>query len=390
MRESLSDLIDAVIETTVPVMQSPIERARQGPCWALTDAGKSLVDRISSDPKFVEFDKHLQLLGNGASVTDLSQLADWLVERAKVVGGKGAERDLLQYLDSDEIEVYAIMLLADVYLNAEYKFCNNVEIINSTSLPNKSFADTILNDSFSSRLPLPRVYSLLVSPYSQKRFHWPNTESETKMPMTEYPSNALEETKLCLVLARSRSIQVIASGTIAPDHLPFIRSCTGWSMHSFKLPGMAPSILEIEMKIADELLLKLRKLPESFKIKLATSIERFNGYCSGASMVEKSIDLRICLESIFLSDGNKEQLRYTLALRSALFVGDSLEEKKEIMNIMKKSYDVTSTAVHEGKMPTKNVDLLPQAAKIARNSILKLLEVGPVDWQTIELQASID
>lgn len=392
MSKSLSELIDSVLETSTPMAQSPIGKAMNGPYWVATEAGKLLVAHISFDPKFTGFNGHLQMLGNGARSTDLVYLADWLVERAKMVGSRTAENDILKYIDADEIEVYATMLLADVHLNAdaEYTFCNNVQIINTSSLPNKLLAETILNDSFTGILPLPRVYSLLVLPYSQKKFHWPNTDSETKMPMTEFPITPLEATKLCLVLARSRSIQVIASGTVAPDNLPFTQSYSGWSLHSFKLPGFAPTILEIEMKGADELLKKFNALPEKFKIKLATSIEKFNGYCSGASMVEKSIELRICLESIFLNDGNKEQLRYTLALRAALFIGNSLIDRKHIMDIIKKSYDVTSSAVHEGKMPnSKNVALLPEAAKIAHKSILKLLEVGPADWQEIELQASI-
>jgi hypothetical protein len=140
------------------------------------------------------------------------------------------------------------------------------------------------------------------------------------------------------------------------------------------------------MNNANELIKKLKKLEPDLKQKILSIIERLNGYSSCASMVEKSVDLRICLESIFLDDGNKEQLRYTLSLRAALFLGENLEERKDIMSKMKKAYDVTSTAVHTGKMPSRNVELLPEIAGLARKSILKLIEAGGINWQELELQ----
>jgi hypothetical protein len=56
------------------------------------------------------------------------------------------------------------------------------------------------------------------------------------------------------------------------------------------------------------------------------------------------------------------------------------------MSKMKKAYDVTSTAVHTGKMPSRNVELLPEIAGLARKSILKLIEAGGINWQELELQ----
>ena len=76
-----------------------------------------------------------------------------------------------------------------------------------------------------------------------------------------------------------------------------------------------------------------------------------------------------------------------MSLRAALFLGDTLDEKKKIMKLVKAAYDVTSTAVHTGKLPSKKVDLLPQAASIAKQAIIKLINEGAVDWKNIELQA---
>ena len=104
------------------------------------------------------------------------------------------------------------------------------------------------------------------------------------------------------------------------------------------------------------------------KLDAATSL---NGYYSCSSMVDRAIDLRVCLESIFLTDGNKEQLRYSLALRAAQFLSIDASEKVHINKFLKTAYHVASTAVHNGKMPSTNVKSLKEAAKYAKDACPK-------------------
>lgn len=64
------------------------------------------------------------------------------------------------------------------------------------------------------------------------------------------------------------------------------------------------------------------------------------------------IDLLIAAEALFLSDAGKHkergELRYRLALRSALFSDN--QEKKKIFELFKYAYDVRSTIVHGGEV----------------------------------------
>lgn len=360
-----------------------------GPSWLKLDAGEDLLSLLNTNSEYKKFDQRLQSLGNSAASTELRDLADWLVERAINVGSAQAIDELNTYNSSAKVEVYEVMLLASVHIDAEYRFCNGVELIYPHTLPNEYLASNIIHNTYNSVLPLPKVESVLMVSFGQEVSHTSNTSSNANILNPNIPVRELEETKLCLALARpiSYGIQAIGHGTVAPDYLPFINSLSGWGVFSFKQPPLSPPVLQAEMKRADHLLEKLSKLPDALKSRLLMSIDKLNGYCSGASLVDKAIDLRVCLESIFLGDGNKEQLRYTLSLRAALFLGGTLDEKKEIMKIIKGAYDVTSTAVHTGKLPSKKVDFLPKAAAIARQAIIKIIDEGAVDWQEIELQA---
>lgn len=385
----IAKLLDALLASTEYRHQSALDKAIRGYWWSTTEAGCALVDFLASTEDFAEFDQQIQMLGTHGRSNKLEDLADWLIERAQIVGGEQAERELYDYLNAETLEVFATMLMANTSIESEYQFLNGVILVEPQNLPNRHLIRGIFSNTFAHSLPLPKVNCLLIAPYEQKKLHWPNIENRPGKSADNFPLQLLEETQYCLALARpiDWGIQIIGFGTFAPDHLPFMESVSGWSLRSYKIPAPSPPIIELEMRNADGHLKKLAKLPEQFKTKFLHSVERLNNYNSGASMVERAIELRICLESIFLDDGNKEQLRYTLALRAALFLGADLAERENIRKVMKYAYDATSIAVHQGKMGKRHVDLLPQAAELARQSLIKILNDGPIEWQSLELGA---
>lgn len=389
MDNELVERLDKIFELDCLQSLSPIEKAIHGPSWSNTEEGKSLIEYLENDNRYSKFNAHLQLLGNGGVIVSFLKLADWLVERAAVAGSEQAEKDVDKYIKSESYEAYAVMLLANIYIDNEYEFCNGVKLIYAQSLNNKWLAQSVAINSYGHALPLPKTDSILVSPFQHTKHHWPAVGSDEEIPKVDIPLNSLEEVRACLALARpiGQGMQSIATGVAVADNVPIINSISGWSLHSFKIPPIAPSILNLEMNNANDILKKLLKLKNENITKILSQVERLNGFSSGASMADRAIDLRICLESIFLDDGNKEQLRYTLSLRAALFMGEDLDERKNIVNKIKKAYDVTSTAVHTGQLPTKNVELLPEAAELARKAILKIIEIGDINWQEVELQA---
>lgn len=388
MINKLVELLDKILSTGCLLSLSPIEKAIHGPSWYKSEEGAELVEYLNTIDAYSNFNKHLQLLGNGGVSINLLKLADWLVERACVAGSNQAEKDLTTYVNSDHYKAYAVMLLANTYIDNEFAFYNGVKLVHANTLNNKLLTQSVAMNSYGQSLPLPKIDCVLVSPFQHVKHHWSNTDLKAKHPKIDIPFNALEEVRASLVLARpiGYGLQPIATSVFVDDNVPIIQSISGWSLHSFKMPPLAGSILNLEMNRANEILKKLHNLNGKNIIKVLSQVERLNGYSSGTSMVDRAIDLRICLESIFLDDGNKEQLRYTLSLRAALFLSDDFDERKDIVSKIKKAYDVTSTAVHTGKMPNKNIDLLPEVAELARKAILKIIEVGDIDWQHVELQ----
>lgn len=171
----LEKIIENIISTFKQVHMGRLEKAINGPTWLNSKHGTKLIDLLSTNSKYDEFCNNIQYLGNGGGQTGLKNLADWIVERAYLVGTKQSIQELNKYLKSEDIEIYEILLLANIHIRSqstkEYTFCNGVTLIDSSHVPNKCVSSNILNDLHNSILPLPKVESVLIKEFTQKKLH---------------------------------------------------------------------------------------------------------------------------------------------------------------------------------------------------------------------------
>ena len=94
------------------------------------------------------------------------------------------------------------------------------------------------------------------------------------------------------------------------------------------------------------------------------------------SRVDRALELRIALETLFL-DSAQNELRFRLATTGARFLGVGLSERGEIAKVLRDFYDRASQAVHAGGIDFSrgaDADLLRQASGLCRKGILKVLE----------------
>lgn len=90
---------------------------------------------------------------------------------------------------------------------------------------------------------------------------------------------------------------------------------------------------------------------------MAVNIRRFSQSCDRADIEDRIIDLMISAEALFLSSGGSFQgeLKYRLAHRAAMLIGDDIGDRKYVFEFMQKAYDVRSSIVHGStpKLPKK-------------------------------------
>lgn len=177
---------------------------------------------------------------------------------------------------------------------------------------------------------------------------------------------------LCLTLARRHSsVQGIAYGTFCKDDQPFIRPWSGWRLLQSRPWNLAPSVLEIELRSANEILEKWANLESELKDRLKIPLSRYSNFGSGISDVDKSIELRICIDALFGSDGERNDLAYRAGIRAAHFLGG--EDKQATFKSIKAAYSIGSKAAHTGKLKRdSDTKTLEKAATLVQRALLKL------------------
>lgn len=394
-KKKLIELLSALLSSYPEDNRHPFQKAREGFLWKDNEYGKNFLGLLKNDEKYLIFDNHLQAIGNVATNTSFSELIEWLLNRARIAGAEKAVEEVEIYLDSSEVEVEFIELVVGLLAEQEYTFCNGVKLTSPHNIKNAMLANDLVAESFTRRTPHSDVTAVFIHPYIQKIQHIKNTDEQphfTGISHIKEISEKIEDTAMCVSLARNvkYGIHPMASAIVSPDNLPYICPISGWSIIPFKQPPLSPAILKIEFDQANSILTNFIGLKEDFKKKLRIPLKKLNAFGSGESLVDKAIDLRICLESIFLDDGNKEQLRYRLALRAALFLESIPEKRKDIFKFIQKVYDTTSTAVHTGKFSEKDSNdvskTLEDAAILAKKTLIKLIDEDEINWLEIELK----
>lgn len=393
LKENLEKNINNLIVDFPEDNRIPMIKAIEGSLWKGNKSGEACIELIKKIKEYDIFENHMQFLGgNGFSLT-YYKLLDWMLDRARIVGAKETILDVDNYISNPNFNVNLIELVCNSSSENSYKFSNGAILTDINAiykskkyLNNSSFAEELTNRPLS--IPTQTfIGGILSFDFEHPKRHYKN-KSENGNKKVQIPFDKLNITKLCLSLTRSINYGVFGFGTtlITSDKIPMLLSGRVWQTKPSKTSGYGPQIIKIELKQTDKLLENFEKLDSKFQDKLIIPLEKFNNFGSGELLVDKAIELRICLESIFLNDGNKDQLRFRLALRSALFLGKSLEERKEIFKIVKEAYDITSTAVHNGKLSKKmKTDTLTKAAEFAKKALIKLINEGEVNWEDLEL-----
>lgn len=363
-----------------------IIRALEGPAWINDKKGIECLELIRKIPELEMFNDKMQPLGKVAARVSHKKLLDWLLIRTMEGSAEEAIISLIDYFSNKTAEVELIELLTGVYSDLNYEFCNGVIFSKIHELNNSNLSSSLQRETLLFT-PIPTVSSILSIKFDHPIKHYSSDEKNKNLDFM-IPNQEIEDAKLCLSLATSVKIGIfsISSTVSAPDNIPFLYEGHIWDIRTFKLPSLSPQIIKLEFENADKILKNFLNLDEDFKNKLRIPLKRINDFGANQSLVDSAIDLRICLESIFLEDNNKEQLRYRLALRAARFIGKTIEEKSEILKFIKETYDITSTAVHNGKFSKKaKTDKLFRAADFARLAIIKLINEGKVNWNELEL-----
>ncbi len=359
------------------------------PNYSKTASGQKYEQKFKDFFKLTDDDIIYQNHGGVANLTDMDQFIGYSVVLAGNKGPREALSLVKEYLDADKVEGHQMLLLQTVDIDREYQFGNEVKLITTKSIPNKAISQALRDRNPFSLIPEPTIESVLILKGSLSKFIGKKGDRHGFDKET-IPLEPIFDVLFCLSLVRNPDygIQPYYSRIFFDEEKPFWWPLHHWRTHPYVKPNpFGVPITKSECDEAEKLLKSYEGLPKNWKKKMRVAMDKLNNYGTGLPNVERAINLRICLEAIFLNDGNKEQLRYRLALRGALFLEASFEERKRIFKILRGAYDLSSKAVHSGDLDEHTIySVLEEGAKLAQQAIRKVIAGGAgIDWTAIEL-----
>ncbi len=329
-----------------------------------------LAQRLSETEDLACFNEHVHLLGTSGSSISYHELARSLVIRARETCAKTAIEDVAAYLQSETLALEYAFLLPGIRADADYEFTNGVRLVKFWNIQDSSVRDALSTQG--QRFGTPDVTTLLVVSYDVPKYYFPNTEGGRPLAETPWPPHQeLDDTRLILSLVRpcEYGIPLLASAVIIPKNLAFLDRGLSWSPHPEPLAHLSPEIIGIETTNADKRLRQFESLSDETKDRLRITMKRLNATKIDAESVNKYINMRVCLENLFLAEG--ETFGISGNLKNRIPRHSDLTE-----NEARDYYSDMSTAVHTGRLPANPTTSIPKIIRLIKDRIVSVLETG--------------
>lgn len=296
---------------------------------------------------------------NTASAVHADTVATWLIERAVSIGAPGAFSELTAYMAAESFSAREIIVLDGVSVDEKIELETDICL-----QPLASLQQTWFRDQFNADAPFQRRRNRasLVRTFSH-----PLIFRGTDSPMPKVLATVAED----LVLGDVARLFSLMNG-VAPVVV------ARWWEHDLSIPARSPTtgaqsttgfessfhesrIGPSEAGQLKEWIRLYRATPSTLWSTLRVVLDRLNAAKRRQSHVDRSIELGIAAEALFLRyDGeDQSELSFRLATRAAWLLGTSRAERVKVFELFRAIYVVRSKAVHNGEVPStvKEIDV---------------------------------
>lgn len=350
---------------------------------------KRIVDVLSNNEEFKDFDNSLQCFGNMGTRFSYEEVAVWLLQRASKTNYEQAVDELLEYVESDHFPIYKVMWLTGLFANEAIEITDGIWLVGIWNFPVEHIREMFSPSNSALFLGL-HPEAVLIKIIDHPKKHIKNNEQmELETEIVDF--QVYEDLRLCMTLIKKDlfGVQAIGTSLIPPEFIPN-RSGISYSGHDYRNVRMGQNVIELEIQTLRDIYYKFSSLTEEKKSKLRIVLSRMNEYALLENPVDKAISIRILLESLFLDDSDRGELGFQLALRISRKYGKTTEERENIFKDIKKVYSISSSAVHNGYLKDKDSkqsrELFKSTIVYIRLMVSALLNDEVIDWKKFVLE----
>ncbi|WP_146010389.1 hypothetical protein [Acidimangrovimonas sediminis] len=312
------------------------------------EALRELSAHLRKSGKYEEFDNDcIHAIGTSGSAFTMDEFAQSIVRRATVVGAATALQEVNSYQAADHLHLEQILLLHNIHIDNAFTFSNGVRLVDLEDLPESPLRDSLLRQRWSSQMGW-RIDAVLATDFiAKKDIRTQDEDRKTDWSALNEQSRLiklLDDTRLILSLARPADygVPALAATTLVPTNLSFLER--GLAYNPFAEPHVAfgPEILGIEAQRAGRLISAFDSLNEETQDRLRIALKRLNDVKIDSNWANKAINLRICLENIFLNPEEGSQIARRISERAPEYTSFSKTRARKV-------YAFLSKAVHTGE-----------------------------------------
>jgi hypothetical protein len=350
--------------------------------------GQLLLEAVRSEEGLRLFSGGYQRLPGSVRPVSYRRLIEWMVRRALQVGARQVIADLERYVASDQIPVGAVAALMGILPEQELFLSPEIRMVPWPEAPSSLEKELLTSRPRRSVgiLDPPPTCALVRSINVPKRHA--SEARPVQQPGPDYP----------MLMDACRLLTLV--GPSSPVCIGFWYVPEPWVPHTLGLSITTPivelgqperNVFILRSDLFDRvrtLFTRYSHLDERERHHLRVPIDRLNQAQRRIDIADRIIDLGIAIEAIFLRDSSgTTELSYRVRVRAARFLRIEPMERDQVFNQFGNLYELRSRAVHDGqiKATSKNIEMIRQGTAIIAESLMKLIDKGPVDWRNVEM-----
>jgi hypothetical protein len=345
----------------------------------------ALLATLRDEPAFELFNGRMQVVGQMAIRVEHSNLAGWLLRRAKVVGPEQAIADVHRYIEADDILFVYTLAVAGIKLPRACSLAPDLELMPWDTLPESSQKHYIFQQfmgGFGFHWPTVAMLRRLTFPKVHVQ------DADLSIWRSSLPREEVQDALLCIGLIGPTAPYVVASWLAPPDWAPILSG-------GYELPHLEglPRKIDWPGDACDQaraIFQSFANLEDSRKARLRLAMQWLNRAMRRPSPVDAAIDLGIALEALFLRDlsDDRGELTFRLKLRAARYLGSDPEDRRRVFRLTGNLYTMRSIAVHTGQVPDRigdlsTIELLDQGFVLVASTIDRFISQGEPDWDSV-------
>lgn len=368
-------------------------------------------ETLKQEPELQIFDSGCMFMRSGGRATSLEvdRLSDWLLAQTLLHGSLAAVQRLQEFMEGWHRGVLEILALSGVTVEEEIRLTEGVALVPFSSLPESQtkeyFSSTGYESVFDPMRPIfmPQLGAALVRTDGSGVQLSAESLDDIANDIKQYSKMTLfSQICKCLTLFGPSSPVALVqwSQLQSPAEVPILGMGEG---QGISIPEARP---ETTTTLSDSaavrcLVERYLGLSEDMRERLAVPLQRLNLALRRQDPVDKAIELGIALEALLTKDEEQDSpVSYSVRTRGALLGGGTLDERKQIRNLLQDVYNLRSEAVHSGKFRKKNNKrktkqdpdkILSRGSELCARLISRVIETGTMpDWDELILNPNMN